>query len=535
MTPRVATALAMSLAVCSVVAVPGPALSEEMVVETDKSYTRGTYNNQSGYWVEFQRKRYTKNLYHFHDPVGAYDSKIQEAFVAGLGLNRALDRATRDRIYRDYGIPTDLTQGYNGAYHDFNFDTTLQRIKNDIAAGSFNSVPRASAEDLALMNKLIGAKDSPALLDAVGGAELNAEIMEAFADNMRDGQAQGAWWGAAGYQGGAYIYTASDNAHFIGYTHGVDWKSPTLDMSVYNANKSKSVQNVLLNDPAAFKSLTQVGFIDALAQAGRFNKMAELMEKGISPAGIKIDTMVNTTNGPCRITEGQPTPSRLRDLARWLISSSWTTHSPVALDLNHDGRIGVTGPSTAQRRMHYNKFEPQGAVWFDILANGKKQNIEWLNGDGDGFLVDDTGGRVTASAAGNGEISATALFGDAVGYANGYHKLAYAAAKHQVASTARLDAQTEWSSLFRKKPVLKGKDLDYLKVWVDANRDALVQPAELKALASLGITEVGAVPQIRKNAHGEYLIQSYFVQNGKRHLSEDVWFAENPATQGKAK
>lgn len=533
MTPRLALALSIGLSILA--AVPGPAMSEEMVVETDKTYTRGTYNNQPGYWVEFQRKRYTKNLYHFYDPVGAYDSKIQEAFVQGLGLNRALDRATREQIYRDYGIPSDISQGYNSAYHDFNFDSALARLKADIAAGKFASVPRASAEDLALMNKLIGAKDSAALVEAIGGVELNAEILETFADNMREGQAKGAWWGAAGYQGGAYIYTASDNTHFIGYNHGLDWKSPTLDMTVYNANRDKSVQSVLLNDPAAFKSLTQVGFIDAIAQAARFNKMAELMEKGISPAGIKIDTVVNTTNGPARITEGQPTPARLRDLARWLISTSWTTHSPIALDLNHDGRIGVTGPSTAQRRMHFNKFEPQGAVWFDIKASGQKQHIEWLNGDGDGFLVDDTGGRVSAAAAGNGEINATALFGNAVGYANGYHKLAYAASRHQVASVARLDARTEWASLFRQKPVLKGADLKPLKVWVDANRDALVQAAELSSLASLGITEVGTVPRILKNAHGEYVIQSYFVQNGQRHMTEDVWFAEDPATQARTR
>jgi len=45
----------------------------------------------------------------------------------------------------------------------------------------------------------------------------------------------------------------------------------------------------------------EAGF--TIAQAARFNKMAELMEKGISPAGIKIDTVVNTTNGPARITD----------------------------------------------------------------------------------------------------------------------------------------------------------------------------------------------------------------------------------------
>jgi len=361
-------------------------------------------------------------------------------------------------------------------------------------------------------------------------------IQEAFKWNMAEGQARGVWYGAAGYDGGSYIYKGdSGGGHMIGYTHGIDFKNPaTFDQATYDAKRGQSPQAVLLNDKEAYKKLTSVGYIDAVTQAGRLLKMAELIEKtGVNPAGLKIDSLVNTTNGPTHLVEGQPSPTRLRDLARWLIASSWNTHSPVALDLNHDGKIGVTGTSTAQRRMKWNKFVPENAVWFDILANGKKQHIEWLNGDGDGFLVDDTNGRVSKAAAGKGEIDAHSLFGDAIGYANGYHKLAYKAVRIQLASAAKLDASTAWATLYQKKPVLEGKVLDSLKVWIDGNRDAKVQKGELHALSSLGITEVGSTPQVIKNESGEYLIRSYYIQNGKRHMTEDVWFAADPATETK--
>ncbi|MBM3267782.1 MAG: hypothetical protein FJZ01_09055 [Candidatus Sericytochromatia bacterium] len=525
---RLLLALFVTVAVLPPSLLGGVVSAEEMVIETDKTYTKGTYNGQAGYWVEFSRKKYQKNLNAIYDPIGPWDGKIQEAFVASLGLNRALDRATREAIYQAYGLPRNMSQGYDGAYHDINWASILEQLKTDINRGRWKAT-NASTDDIALMSKLANAADTSALVDAIGPAELNADIVKAFSENMKEGQRQGAWWGAAGYGGGEYIYTASDGAHTIGYTHGIEWKAPDFDQATFDRNRGKSIQNVLLNNPADFKKLTSVGYIDAVAQAGRFLKMAELIEKGVNPAGLKVDSLVNTTNGPVRITEGQPTPARLRELSRWLISTSWTTHSPIALDLNHDGKIGVTGLSTAQHRMQGNKFQEKGAVLFDITASGTRKKIEWLDDSGDGFLVDDSFGAVSQVAAKDGVIDAKVLFGNAVGYANGYHKLAYKATKLQLAASPKFDAATNWTALYNKKPTLAGKTLESLKVWVDANHDAMVQPAELKTLASLGITEIGSRPEIKKNEHGEYVIQSYFVQNSRRQMTEDVWFAEEPA------
>ena len=195
---------------------------------------------------------------------------------------------------------------------------------------------------------------------------------------------------------------------------------------------------------------------------------------------------------------------------------------PLALDLNHDGKIGVTGLSSAKVRDFKNAFVPEGSVVFDLLGHGQTGRYEWLNGDGDGFLVDDRDGKVSKAAKGDGVISGIQLFGNAGGYAHGFHKLA-----------VNFDRDVKLASAGKKLPpgfgVLKGDELKGLKVWIDSNRDAKVQANELKTLAQLGISEIGSDFDMIKNKDGELLMQShYFVQHGKKHLSEDVWFAQDP-------
>ncbi|MNU08607.1 hypothetical protein D3C72_2547290 [compost metagenome] len=60
-----------------------------------------------------------------------------------------------------------------------------------------------------------------------------------------------------------------------------------------------------------------------------------------------------------------------------------------------------------------------------------------------------------------------------------------------------------------------------------------MQRDELFTLASLGITEVEVFPKKVNNTLGETLIQSSYLQDGKRKLAEDVWFAVD--TDEKAK
>ncbi|MBM3260588.1 MAG: hypothetical protein FJY99_12700 [Candidatus Sericytochromatia bacterium] len=194
--------------------------------------------------------------------------------------------------------------------------------------------------------------------------------------------------------------------------------------------------------------------------------------------------------------------------------------SPVALDLDHSGRIEVTGKASGYIRFDTAKgFNPTDSVLFDLKAVGKPGRFEWLKGGGDGFLVDDREGRVTRSAAESKPLDGNDLFGGQR-FGNGYAKLA-----------ALFDREARVASAGKRLPpglgVLKGAELDGLKVWRDLNHDALPQADELSDLASLGITELGSRIQWVESRE-DLRMTSWFVQNGKRHLTEDVWFAEGP-------
>ena len=67
-----------------------------------------------------------------------------------------------------------------------------------------------------------------------------------------------------------------------------------------------------------------------------------------------------------------------------LDKTQYESFSPIALDLNGDGRIGVTGESTVKDA---DRNAIGRTVSFDIDADGKLDQIEWFSGDGDGILV----------------------------------------------------------------------------------------------------------------------------------------------------
>jgi hypothetical protein len=186
-----------------------------------------------------------------------------------------------------------------------------------------------------------------------------------------------------------------------------------------------------------------------------------------------------------------------------LIWRTARTSSPIMLDLDGDGQLAVTGRSTAKDRAAENGFVAEGSVSFDLDGDGRKERIEWMAGDG--MLVDDRDGGVSMAASGDGEIDGTRLFGDEGGrYANGYQKL------------QGLDADGDGR--------LSGSELEGLSVWLD-DGDARVQAGEIKTLAELGISELSTQMAAQRNASGESLMRSTFVQNGETKATEDVWFA----------
>lgn len=155
--------------------------------------------------------------------------------------------------------------------------------------------------------------------------------------------------------------------------------------------------------------------------------------------------------------------------------------SPLLLDLNGDGKAGVTGKTGP-----HEGFDPSNPIKFDMFGNGTKQSVEWLKpGGGDGLLAIDKNN--------NGVIDdRTELFGDTEGYQDGFQKL------------RTLDQNGDGK--------ISGDELSSLKVWVDSNADGKTDPGELVGVQQLGISSVDAAPSIDPETGA---LAAFFTQNGE--------------------
>ncbi len=172
--------------------------------------------------------------------------------------------------------------------------------------------------------------------------------------------------------------------------------------------------------------------------------------------------------------------------------------SPIAFDMNGDGRIGVTGETTAKegQRAALGK-----TVEFDIDADGDKDTIEWMAGDGDALLVDNRDGQAAS------DMDGARLFGDQGGkYANGFEKL------------SQLDVNGDGA--------LTDAELLGLALWND-DGDAVVEEGELISALSAGVERISVEMGVEQNARGEDLMRSDATIKGERVMSEDVWFGED--------
>jgi hypothetical protein len=289
-----------------------------------------------------------------------------------------------------------------------------------------------------------------------------------------------------------------------------------------HGNKLDWIKDYGVNTGHGFKIRDRGNTASSLLEAGRLARIYQLLEAGVQP----IQATMSGYHAAYYQDQSYSIPltkeAVLAQLKR-VFAMGIDTYSPIVLDLNHDGKIGVTGRSTAAIRNPKNRYQAVGAVVFDLRGFGEKRRYEWLSGDGDGFLVDDRSLGVTRAAEKGAEVDGKALFGNAVGYDNGFQKL-------QEATSVLLTAGLDLFGLAAppRRDAAAGSDLRHLKVWIDANRDARPQLGELSAPLDLGITEIGLRPQFVKNRDGEWLIQSHFVQGGNRFLTEDVWFAQEP-------
>mgnify|MGYP001013539185 CR=1 FL=1 len=171
--------------------------------------------------------------------------------------------------------------------------------------------------------------------------------------------------------------------------------------------------------------------------------------------------------------------------------------SPITLDLTQDGQIGVTGETSSIDKGINNTIGT--TVEFDIDGDGKLDTIEWIDGLGDGLLVDNRDGNAA------NDMNGTRLFGDENGkYSNGYEKLAL------------LDIDGDGK--------LSGDELTGLSVWID-DGDAKVQDGELKTLAELEITSISTQMTESTGIDGKMHMESVATKiNGTEIMTEDVWF-----------
>ena len=231
-------------------------------------------------------------------------------------------------------------------------------------------------------------------------------------------------------------------------------------------------------------------------------------------SGNKEDyTITHNANGTVSIIEdvstdsngdgiGDETIARNIEKLQFANGSIYTNTlvSPIVFDLNNDGEIGVTG-ETSSKEKDLNSLLGK-TVAFDIDGDGKKDIIEWINGSGDGILINNKDGNAKNDMDGN------RLFGDEGGkYQNGYEKLSL------------------WD--INNDGKLTGDELDGLNLWID-DGDAKVEEGELKSLAELGITSIDTKMKEVLDEDGKIHMQSTVSKNdGTNIMSEDIWFSKD--------
>ncbi|MEO0546090.1 MAG: tandem-95 repeat protein [Pseudomonadota bacterium] len=187
------------------------------------------------------------------------------------------------------------------------------------------------------------------------------------------------------------------------------------------------------------------------------------------------------------------------------IGTAVTTVSPVALDLNRTGAIEVTGQTTAQDKTAI--AEIGDTVAFDIDADGDLETIEWLDGSGDGLLVDNRDGGAM------GDMDGARLFGDQGGaYDHGYQQL------------AQLDADGDGA--------LAGDELEGLSAWID-DGDAQLEEGELFSVQELGVSEISVELEVnvQDDAGRDLFRSTATMDDGSEIVTEDVWFAQVDLSQ----
>ena len=165
---------------------------------------------------------------------------------------------------------------------------------------------------------------------------------------------------------------------------------------------------------------------------------------------------------------------------------------PLILDLNGDGARSTRLGYGAGQLSH---------TYFDMDNDGFAERTAWVS-SGDGLLVMDKNG--------NGKIdNQNELFGNNATYADGFANLKQYDSNNDNKMTS---ADAQWNNL---------------RVWVDADGDAVTDAGELKTLAQLNITQINLNATALTNTfdnENEVGATGTFVMNGQTRQVNDVWF-----------
>lgn len=180
--------------------------------------------------------------------------------------------------------------------------------------------------------------------------------------------------------------------------------------------------------------------------------------------------------------------------------------SPLVLDLNDDGRIGLTDV--------WNDKEP---VLFDLAGDGQALRTGWVDPQ-DGILALDVDGNGVIDSGRElfGEHTKLACCGVSEPFLNGFLAL------------AKLDTDNDG------KITAKDQRFADLRVWQDFNHDGVSQKDELSSLAqknittlSLGFAPTAAADHALTVFDNEVRLSgSYTKATGEHHLMADVWFKQ---------
>lgn len=175
-------------------------------------------------------------------------------------------------------------------------------------------------------------------------------------------------------------------------------------------------------------------------------------------------------------------------------TSDIDVHSVLIFDLDDSGAAEVTGETSAQDK---SSIASLGLlVEFDIDGDGTLEAIEWIDGTGDGILID-------AAKVSGSEIDGSALIGnDANLYGNGYDEL------------AAFDSDGNG--------LVEIAEFADLKLWLD-DGDAKLESGELAELTDYFIFSIST----RLNSATELMQSLAFLMDDSQILTESVWFGSN--------